>query len=66
MISLIREDGKISRMVVFNAVAMTLSGIIPIFPELKEVIRPEYYPWALVGVSALNIFLRQVTTQPLK
>lgn len=65
MVALRKTDGTLSKTVIFNALVGTLSAAVPLIPTLITVIPPALYPWILVGVTLVNVFLRQITSQPL-
>ena len=63
MVAIRKVDGTISKTIVWNSLVLTLSAAVPLIPQLAPVINPEWYPWILVGVSLVNVFLRQITSQ---
>jgi hypothetical protein len=59
------ESGRVSRTQVVNAIVLALGALVGLVPTLREVIPAEVYPWAFVGLSVVQVFLRQITSEPM-
>jgi len=60
------ESGRVSRTQTINAIVLTLGTAVGLFPQLQAVIHPDWYPWIFVGLSLLNVYLRQITSEPMR
>lgn len=60
------QSGRVSRTQTINAIVLTLGTAVGLFPQLQAVINPEWYPWIFVGLSLLNVYLRQITSEPMR
>jgi len=54
-----------SKTVRFNAAAL-VGAITQVLPGLQGSIPPSWYPWLFAIFTIANLYLRKVTTQPIK
>lgn len=52
-----------SKTIWFNAIAMSLIAMEAVFHVLQPLLGPVIYPVALVAITAINGFLRVITSQ---
>lgn len=55
-----------SRTVWLNAIAAALGVLEASTGALREVLGPDTYTWALIGLAVANVVLRTLTNQPLR
>lgn len=55
-----------SRTLWMNAIAAALAELLTHMPVLQGALPANYYAWAFYGLVVTNVFLRLLTTQPLR
>ncbi len=59
------KNWKQSKTIIFNILVAVLGAVELNYDFIKEQ-NPEYYMYIVIFVTAVNIYLRTITTQPIK
>jgi len=70
MVSIRKADGTVSKTMAWNAAAITILGMIgaasEMLPLFQELMKPWHYIAIAIVMRGVDIFLRQITSQPMK
>ena len=70
MVEFRREDGKLSRTAIWNSVWMAVAAgfgvAVTMLPEIATIVKPEIVVPLTIIVKGVDLWLRQITTQPMK
>ena len=70
MVEFRREDGKLSRTAIWNsawiAITSAFAVAVTMLPEIATIVKPEIVIPLTLVVKGVDLWLRTVTTQPMK
>ena len=70
MIKMRKEDGRLSRTMIWNGVviaATSLFGIaVTLLPAIEAVVAPPVFIGVALLIKAVDVYLRQITSEPME
>ena len=66
MVGFTKADGRISKTMIFNALAAMSGTLVLVLPEVRDTIPPWLYALIWIAGSIINAALRQITVEPME
>ena len=70
MVSMRKEDGKFSRTMLWNSAVVLATSIfgvaITMLPAIEAIVAPPVFVAIALIIKGVDIYLRQITTEPMK